>query len=144
MVGLVDLVVEQADDAVHCFAHRVVGCEGIVLEQGFEDRLRDDMLRQHLDGLWFGDGGVDVLVQSPKETIESFTSLLVVIDKRGNLFDMLFGNFGHVVGPLLPVAFAAHLLHHAGENDILQLLEAHLQLCLQRCHWLGCFETVAV
>ena len=73
-VGFVNLLVEQRHYATHGFADGVVGGEGVAVEQCFEDRLGDDMLRQHLHCLRLTDRRVDVLVQ-PLQEAEIFSLL---------------------------------------------------------------------
>ena len=60
VVGGHGLVFEQVEHGLHRLRDGVAFDERIALKQGLEDRPRDDVLRQHFDGLGLADAGVDV------------------------------------------------------------------------------------
>ena len=127
LLGL-GLVVEQVEHLLHRARDGVAGGKLVVLEEGLEHRARDDVLREHLDGVLLRKSGVDVAVQTPHELVEGPAVLAVVGDEGLDALDVLFGNLGDVLGPELPVAFGADLGHQLGVEDVLQVVEAHREL----------------
>ncbi len=97
----------------------------VALEERIENRFGDDVLREHLNGLLPGDGGVDVLLQAAEKLLKGFLVLSVGMDEAVDSFGLPLRNFCNILCPLLPVAAVANLLHHAGKEDALQLLELH-------------------
>jgi hypothetical protein len=69
--------------------------ELVAFEQGFEHRPGDDVLGQHLDGVAFGDGVVQIVAQFAKEGIEGAAGLGVrVFQQGGQAGDVVLGDFG--------------------------------------------------
>ena len=50
--------------------------EGVVLEQGVEDGLGDEVLGEHLDDVVIGDGVVEVVAEFVGEGVKAATSLV--------------------------------------------------------------------
>ena len=127
LLGL-GLVVEQVEHLLHRARDGVVGGKLVIFKQGLEHGARDDVLREHLDGVLLGEPGVDVAVQTPHELVEGPAVFAVVGDEGLDALDVLFGNLGDVLGPEFPVAFGADLGHQLGVEDVLQVVEAHREL----------------
>ena len=97
--------------------------KGIVCEQGFKDRLGDEVLGQHFHHLAGADGGIDVLAQPGQEVVKGGLVRAGNGDQAVDAFHIALSDPGNVRRPLFPVAFIADLLHHAGINGPLQFLK---------------------
>jgi hypothetical protein len=86
------------------------------------------VLGKHFHRFGLRNGGVDVFLQTREEVGKGALVLAAVADEALDALDVALGDAGHVFGPLFPVAAVAHFLHHAGEEDALQLLELDAEL----------------
>ena len=116
---------KQVEHLLHGERDGVILHEGVAFEERFKDRFGDDVLREHLNGLLLGNGGVDVLPKATKELLKGFLVLSVGLDKAIDSFGLPLGNLCNILRPLLPVAPVADLLYHAGKENALELLELH-------------------
>ena len=121
-------VIEQVEHLLHRARDGVTGGKLVVLEEGLEHGARDDVLREHFDGVLLGEPGVDVAVQTAHELVEGPAVLAVVGDEGLDALDMLFGNLGNVSGPELPITFWPDFGYHFGVEDVLQVVEVHREL----------------
>ena len=79
------------------------------------------MLGQHLYDFVRTNGRVDILTQTGQEAIKSLFVLPWLGYKPLDAFNVALSNFGYVCGPLLPIPFVPHLLHHLGIDGTLHL-----------------------
>ena len=122
------VVVEQREDLLHGAGDGVVLGKGIIREQRLEDGTRDDVLREHLDGVVFGDVGVDVAVQAVHEGLERGAVRVVGRDELRDALLVAGGDAGDVFRPLFPVEARADFLHHARVDRALELVEIERRL----------------
>ena len=97
------------------------------------------MLRQHFDGLGLADAGVDVGLQAFEELAKHYLVARVGVDEARDALDLALGDFGHVVGPLLPIAPITYFLYHASKNSPLQFTELHGHLATVDGFGFACF-----
>ena len=121
-------VIEQVEHLLHRARDGVTGGKLVVLEEGLEHGARDDVLREHFDGILFRKSGIDVAVQTPHELVEGPAVFTVVGDESLDARDVLFGNLGNVSGPELPITFWPDFGYHFGVEDVLQVVETHREL----------------
>ncbi len=114
---------EQREDLLHGLRNRIVANEGIIFEKCFEHRLGDDMLGKHFDGFGFGNGRIDIFVETFEKAVESFSVLFFGGNQFGNSLNVSFGNFGNILRPLFPIATVAHFFHHFGIEKCLHFFE---------------------
>ena len=69
------LLVEHVEHVLHDQGDRVVLGEVVALEQRVEDRLGDEVLGQHLDGVVAGDAVVEVGPQPGEEAVEQLADV---------------------------------------------------------------------
>ena len=92
---------------------------GTSVEERLKNRLGNNVLREHFNGLLLGDGGVDVLPQAAEKLLKSSLVLPVSLDEAVDSFGLPLCNFRNILRPLLPVAPVANLLHQTGKEDAL-------------------------
>ena len=114
---------QQIKHALQGAGNGIVLYKGIILEQGFKDRLCDQVLGQHFHHLAGRDGGIDVLAQPGQEVVKGGLVRAGNGNQTVDALHIALSNCGNVRRPLFPVAFVADLLHHAGINGPLQLLK---------------------
>ncbi len=128
------VLLKHVKHALHGLAHGVVLGEAVVLEQGVEDRLGDQVLRQHLDDLTVRDTVVQVVSKLRREACERFLLPRVgrLLQDRVDSVDVRSRNARNVVRPVFPVVAIATLLDHLGVERSLDLPDFELDLHLLR------------
>ena len=88
------------------------------------------MLRQHLNGLVFGDPVVEGVSQTAQEDSELNRCRTAVQHKLAHALDVALGDVADVLGPVFPIHLVAALLHDDGVHGLLQLSigEIHFHL----------------
>ena len=105
--------VERLDHRLHDLRHRVAPGELAAAEQGVEDRPRDQVLGEHLDGVVRGHGIVEVVPERGQELVEAGDGVRVlpgVLDQAPDPGFLGGRDLGDVFGPVLHVAAVADLL----------------------------------
>ncbi len=106
------MFVQGVQHFLHGLRHRVVSSEAILLEQGVEHRLGDQVLGQHLDDLTVADAVVEIVAQFFGEVFEGgdFAGVGRVFENAQDAADMSVGDLGDVARPVFPVMAVADLL----------------------------------
>ena len=96
--------------------------EGIRAEEGVEDRLRDDVLGKHVDGVGLGDTRVDHRSQLSDELLECGP---LIRHAKGGLDPrhVRLGDGGDVLCPLLPVGALADLIYQPGVDGFAPVVD---------------------
>ena len=90
------------------------------------------MLRQHLNGLVFGDPVVEGIAQASQEHGKLSRCRTAVQNQLAHALDMALGDVTDVLGPVFPIHFVAALLHDDGVHGLLQLSIGEIKLRLTR------------
>lgn len=99
-------------NGLHPLAHRIAPGRCGLAKQGVKHRLGDHVLGQHLNGVVFGDLGVEVVSQFFQERLEHLPLRRASLHQSPDAGNVGLGDAGHVVGPVLPIAFVAAFLYH--------------------------------
>ena len=100
--------VEHVEHLLHGLANGVLLGEGVVGEERVEDRPGDQVLREHLDRVVRGDGGVEVVLQALEELVERLGLLRCrLVEERLDAGDVPLGDLRDVAGPSLPIGAVA-------------------------------------
>ena len=86
------------------------------------------MLCQHLYSSLLFDRRIDVFVQTFKKSVKFFSCLVVRVYQIRNLLYVSFGYLCHILSPLFPIAFVAHLFNHTSIDNGLHFLKLQLHL----------------
>ena len=98
----------------------VVAHKLIVGKESFEDGARDEVLCEHLDALFGGDAGIEVVAEGTDKLVELggvFSAF--ARDEARNARDVFLGNFAHFGRPVFPIEAVAAFLHEFGKDVLL-------------------------
>ena len=76
------------------------------------------MLRNHFDGGFRSDGGIQVALERVNEIVKFAANIFVEVDKFVDSVGVAFGNLRDVLSPLLPIFTVADTFDHAGIEEI--------------------------
>jgi hypothetical protein len=120
--GFESLVAECSEHALHGLGDRVVLGERVGAEESVEDRLGDDVLGEHVDGVGLADTRVDHCPQLGDELRER--GPLVRQAERGlDPCHVRLGDGGDVLCPLLPVGALADLVDQPGVDGLAPVVD---------------------
>ena len=111
---------EQVDHQLHRRGDGVVAHKLVVGKEGFKDRARDEVLRQHLDALFGSDARIEVVAEGDDKFVElGGVFSPIACDKARNAGDVFLGNFSHFGSPVFPIKAVATFLHEFGKDALL-------------------------
>ena len=110
-LGVEVRAVQRIEHPLHGLRDRVVLREAETVEEGIEHRLGDEVLREHLERVVFGDTVVEVVPQPLHEPVELAAHLGARIEQALDAQGLCGSDIRHARRPVLPVLALADLLH---------------------------------
>ena len=117
--------IQMVHHILHGKRNRVQLGKAVLSKHCVKDRLSNQMLSQHFDGLVLVNRGVQDLLQALHKLSEDSTQFAFgarLIQQVTNHRDVAARNGRNVLRPVVPVLAGAHLIHNLGVHTILPLL----------------------